>query len=329
MAVLTTNPADVLIEKLRRQFIPFLRNELRFADYAVAGSQPKGGGSKSLRWMLFNKITEDETGGLTEGDETDGEITTLSVTTLTTTVGEFGAWVKISSLADLAHTPETRAQYAEGLAEHGARTLDTLIRDAAANTTGDTFLVSGETAVNGGTLAATETAMAQDIAVIAGAFNQNDAKPVPGLGMYVCIVHGSVEQDIVTDVTTGRLSWSEVNKYVPGLDGQKKIIEGTPGAIYGCMVLRSNNIATEVLTNTITAYVNVALADHGVGRASFDAMTPSGARRGVKGPALMAKQSGPGDTSNALSMFSTLGWKFNSGQIRLDANRCITFYSAI
>ncbi len=61
MAVLTTNPADVLIEKLRRQFIPFLRNELRFADYATVGSQPKGGGSKSLRWMLVNKITQDET----------------------------------------------------------------------------------------------------------------------------------------------------------------------------------------------------------------------------------------------------------------------------
>jgi N4-gp56 family major capsid protein len=326
MAVLTTNPADVLVERLRRQFIPFLRNELRFADYAVAGSQPKGGGSKQLRWMLFNKISQDETGGLTEGSASDGEITTLSVTTITTTVAEYGAWVKISSLADLAHTPETRAQYAEGLAEHGARTLDTLLRNVADNST--TFLVSGETSTGGGTLATTETAMAQDIAVLAGRFNQNDAKPVPGVGMYVCIVHGAVEQDLVTDVTTGRLSWSEVNKYVPGLDGQKKIIEGSPGAIYGVLVQRSNNITTTVLTGTVTAYVNIAIADHAYGRASFDAMTPAGARRGVKGPALMAKQSGPQDTSNPLAMFSTLGWKFNSGQSLLDSNRCIVYYSA-
>ncbi len=327
MAVLTTNPADVLVERLRRQFIPFLRNKLRFADYAVPGAQPKGGGSKQLRWMLFNKITQDETGGLTEGSASDGEITTLSVTTISTTVAEYGAWVKISSLADLAHTPETREQYAKGLAEHGARTLDSLLRNVADDST--TFLVSGETATGGGTLAATETAQAQDIAVLAGRFNQNDAEPVPGVGMYVCIVHGSVEQDLVTDVTTGRLSWSEVNKYVPGIDGQKKIIEGSPGAIYGMMVLRSNNITTTVLTSTITAYVNIALADHGYGRASFDAMTPSGAKRGVKGPALIAKQSGPQDTSQALSMFSTLGWKFNSGQALLDSNRVIVFYSAI
>lgn len=327
MAVLTTSPANVLVERLRRQFIPFLRNKLRFADYAVAGAQPKGGGSKQLRWMLFNKISQDETGGLTEGSGSDGEISALTVATITTTVAEYGAWVKISSLADLAHTPETREQYAKGLAEHGARTLDTLLRNVADDTT--TFLVSGETATGGGTLAATETAMAQDIAVLAGRFNQNDAETVPGVGMYVCIVHGSVEQDLVTDVTTGRLSWSEVNKYVPGIDGQKKIIDGSPGAIYGMLVLRSNNITTTVLTNTITAYKNIAIADHGYGRASFDAMTPRGARRGVKGPALIPKQSGPQDTSNPLSMFSTLGWKFNSGQALLDVNRVILFYSAI
>lgn len=325
MAVLTSNPADVLIEKLRREFIPFLRNSLRFADYAKVGSQPKGGGSVSLRWMLFTKIDQDETGGLTEGDATDGEITTLSVTTITTTVAEYGAWVKISSLADLAHTPETRAQYAEGLGEHGARTLDTLLRNVADNTT--TFLVSGEVATGTGTLATTETAMAQDIAIISGRFNQNDAKPVPGLGMFVCIVHGEVEQDIVTDVTTGRLSWSEVNKHVAGIDGQKKIIEGTPGAIYGTMILRSNNITTAVLTNTVTAYKNIAIADSGYGRASFDAMTPKGGK--AKGPALLASSANGNDTSNPLRMFSTLGWKFNSGQALLDSNRVILYYSAV
>lgn len=327
MAVLTTSPADVLVERLRRQFIPFLRVKLRFADYTTPGSQPKGGGSKQLRWLLFNKITQDETGGLTEGSASDGEVTTLSVTTISTTVAEYGAWVKISSLADLAHTPETREQYAKGLAEHGARTLDTLLRNVADDTT--TFLVSGETATGTGTLAATETATAQDIAVLAGRFNQNDAEPVPGVGMYVCIVHSEVAQDIVTDVTTGRLSWSEVNKHVPGLDGQKKIIEGVEGAIYGCMVVRSNNITTTVLTNTITAYKNIALADYAVGRASFDAMTPRGARNGQKGPALIPKMSGPQDTSNPLSMFSTLGWKLNSGQALLDSNRAILFYSAV
>ncbi len=323
MAVTTASPADVLVERLRRQFIPFLRNALKFADFAVPAAQPKGGGSKQLRWLLFNKITQDETGGLTEGDASDGEISALTVNTVSTTVKEYGAWVKITSLADLAHTPETRAQYAEGLAEHGARTLDSLLRNIADDTT--TFLVSGETETGVGVLAATETANAQDIAVISGRFNQNDAKPAQG-GMYVVIVHGEVEQDLVTDVTTGRLAWSEVNKFVGGLDGQKKIIEGTPGAIYGTMVLRSNNIQTVVLTSTITAYVNIALADHGIGRASFDSMTPRGAR--ARGPALMAKQSGPGDTSNALSMFSTLGWKFNSGEALLDSERVIRYLSA-
>ena len=327
MSVLTTSPANVLSEKLRRQFIPFLRNALHFSDFATPGSQPKGGGAISLRWMIFDKITQDETGGLTQADATDGEITTLTVTTVSTTVAEYGAWVKISSLADLAHTPETRAQYAEGLGEHGARTLDSLLRVVCEQSADPTlFLVSGQAATGTGTLTVTDTAQAQDIAVISGRFNQNDCKPVLN-GLYVCIVHGAVEQDIVTDVTTGRLSWSEINKYVPGLDGQKKIIEGSPGAVYGTMILRSNNIATTVLTNTRTAYMNIALSKDALGRASFDAMTPAGAT--AKGPALMTRQSGPQDTSNPLGMFATIGWKFNSGQALLDANRVIVFFSAI
>lgn len=327
MAVLTTNPADVLIEKLRREFVPFLREELCFADYATPGQQPKGGGSYSLRWCLFTQITQDETGGLTEGSASDGEITTLSVTTVTTTVSEYGAWVSISSLADLAMTPETRSQYAEGLAEHGARTLDSLLRNVADNTT--TTFVAQETATGTGTLATTDSAIGQDLAILSGRFNQNDAKRFPSTGMFVCIVHGAVEQEIVTDVTTTRLSWSEVNKHVPGIDGQSKIIKGSAGAIYGMMLVRNNNITTAVLTNTVTAYVNIALAQHAIGRTSFDGMTPSGAPKGVKGPALIAKQSGPQDTSNALNMFATLGWKFNSGQALLDNARAIRYWTAV
>jgi len=326
MAVTSTSPADVILEKLRRQFVPFLRNELHFADYATEGAQPKSAGSKSMRWVLFTKITQDETGGLTEGSASDGEVSSLAVSTVTTTVAEYGAWVKITSLADLASTPETLAEYAKGLGEHAARTLDSLLRNVADGTT--TTLNAQDTATGTGTMISTDTAIAQDIAVISGRFNQNDCKGFASLGgMYVCIVHGKVEQDIVTDVTTGRLAWSDVNKYVPGIDGQKKIIQGSPGAIYGTMVLRSNNIATATVSTSVTGYLNIAMADHGLGRSSFEGMTPKGAK--AKGPALLSAKSDGRDTSNPLRMFSTLGWKFNSAQAILDVNRLILYRSAI
>ena len=163
--------------------------------------------------------------------------------------------------------------------------------------------------------------------MISGRFNQNDCETFDD-GMYVCIVHGEVEQDLVTDVTTSRLSWQEVNKYIPGIDGQKKIIGGSPGAIYGTKVLRSNLITTAVFTNTITAYMNVALAKDGIGRAGFKGMTPRGARPGSVGPQIITKQPGPNDTSNPLNMFSTVGWKAASGQALLHSLRALVYYSA-
>lgn len=324
MAVTTTAPADVLTERIRREFIPFLRNKLVIADHATEGSLEGNAGHKTLRWVMFNKLTADATTALPEANVASGEIVTLSVVTVTTTIAEYGAWAKISSLADVAATKETRDQYSKGFAEHGARTIDTLMRNLVTGATGGTYLIAGQTAKNTGTLATTGTATAQDVAVISGIFHINDAEEFDN-GYYVVVVHGEVEQDIVTDVTTTRLSWSEVNKHVPGMDGQQKIIRGTPGAIYGTMVLRSNLITTAVLTNTVTAYMNVALADYGIGRASFKGMTPRGAKS--VGPNIIIKNSGNEDTSNPLSMFGTLGWKAAQGQALLDVNRALVFYS--
>lgn len=327
MAVSTASPADVLVEKIRREWIPFLSEKLVALDWATPGTLEKNIGSKTLRWLEFNKITQDETGGLTEASATDGEVTGLSVTTYTTTMAEYGAWAKISSLADMAHTPETRNAYIKGFTEHGARTMDKLVLNAADDTT--TFLVSTEVAKNTGTLLTTETATAQDIAIITKIFRGNDAEPfTKNGGYYVCIVHSEVESDIVTDVTTTRLSWSEVNKHVQGLDGQKKIIQGSPGAIYGTMVQVSNNIGTTSLTAGVVAYKNIALAVDGVGCASFSGMTPKNVGGGAKGPRIVVKTSGSQDTSNPLSMFSTIGWKAAMGQAVLGNDRALVYYSS-
>ncbi len=328
MSVITTAPAGALLERLRREWIPFLRDELLFMDFTTEGTHENHGGSFSLRWTEFNRLTADETGGLTEADATDGEIATLSFTTYTTTVLEHGAWSKVGSLMEIASTKETRQQYVEAFGEHGGNTLDSLIRNAADDTA--TFLISGQTAASTGTLTTTDTATAQDVAIITKIFRGNNAKPVKNVGNYVLIVHSDVESDLVTDVTTTRLSWSEVNKHVPGFDGQKKIIDGTPGAVYGTMVLVSNKITSaNVLTNTVTAYKNIALARNAVARSSFSGMTPRGAIGGTKGPRIMTKTSGSQDTSNPLSMFSTIGWKAAQGQVVLGDNRAIVYYSAV
>jgi len=331
MSVNTASPADVLVERLRREWVPFLSEKLVLMDHATPGTLDRNVGSKTLRWLEFNKITQDETGGLTEASATDGEVAALSITTYTTTVGEYGAWAKLSSLVELAHTPQTRQAYIKGFSEHGARTMDSLVRDAISTATGftTTFLVSGETAKNTGTLATAETAIANDVAIITKIFRGNDAEPFTKLGgHYVCVVHSEVESDIVTDMTTTHLNWQEINKYVHGIDGQKKIVQGSPGAVYGTMIQVSNNITTATLTTGIVAYANLALAVDGVGVASFSGMTPKNSGGGAKGPRIIIKSSGSQDTSNPLSMFNTIGWKAALGQKALGNNRAIVYYSS-
>lgn len=326
MSVNTASPADVLVEKIRREWVPFLREKLVLMDYATPGTIERNVGSKTLRWIEFNQITQDETGGLTEADATDGEVSALSVTTYTTTIGEYGAWAKISSLADLAHNPQTRNAYIKGFAEHGARTMDSLIRNAADDTT--TFLISANKEKNTGTLATASSATAQDVAIVTKIFRGNDAEPfTKNGGYYVAVVHSDVEADLVTDVTTTRLNWSEVNKHVPGMDGQKKITKGSPGAIYGTMVLVSNQIERATLTNNVNAYKNICLAVDGVGCASFSGMTPNNVGGGAKGPRIVVKTSGSQDTSNPLSMFNTIGWKSAMGQAVLGNDRALVWYA--
>jgi len=326
MAVGTTAPADVLVEKIRREWVPFLSEKLVLMDWATEGTIEKNVGSKTLRWIEFNKITQDETGGLTEGSATDGEVANLSVTTYTTTIGDYGAWAKITSLADLAHNPQTRNAYIKGFAEHGARTMDSLIRNAADDTT--TFLISNNKAKSTGTLATADSATAQDVSVVTRIFRGNDAEPfTKNGGYYVAVVHSDVESDLVTDVTTTRMNWVEVNKHVPGMDGQKKIITGSPGAVYGTMVLVSNQIERATLTNNVNGYKNICLAVDGVGKTSFAGMTPNNVGGGAKGPRIVVKTSGSQDTSNPLSMFNTIGWKAACGQAKLGNDRALVWYS--
>jgi len=318
MAATTDNSqmAGLITTSIKRKFIPRLKNKLQFDPLAAKGKLEVRGGSKTLRWNLATDIGVYTT-ALGETTTTQNEVNTITISSTLMTVSDYGAFLKMSDLADSVWTRETREEHADIFAFSGAKTRDTLLRNVADDTT--TFFVSQETATGTGTLATTDTAIAQDLNVIRGRFNQNDAEEFESLnGNYALIVHGKVEQDMVADVTTNRLSWSVLIQNVNPQAERITNYKG-PGALLGVAVMRSNNITTTTLTNTVTAYVNLALADHGIGKTTLNQSDPR----------IIMKRPGPSTVSVPLDTYGIIGWKMRMAQALLDNDRAIIYYSAI
>lgn len=308
--------AGLITTSIRRKFIPRLVNRLQFDPLAAKGKLEMRGGSKTLRWNLMSDIGVFTT-ELGETTTTQNEVTTITVTSTLQTVNDYGAFVKMSDLADSVWTRETREEHADIFAYSGAKTRDTLLRNVADDTT--TFLVSQETATGTGILATTDTAIAQDLNTLRGRFNQNDADEFDHLnGNYAVIIHGKVEQDMVADVTTARLSWSPLIQNVNPQAERITNYKG-PGALLGMAVMRSNNITTTTLTNTVTAYVNIALADHGIGKTTINQSEPR----------VIMKRPGPSTVSVPLDTYGIIGWKMRMAQSLLSNDRAIIYYTAI
>ena len=325
-----TESAGLITTSIRRKFIPRLKNKLRFDPYCASGKLEMRGGSKTLRWNLAADIGAFTT-ALTEnttsyGVVPEGKISTITITSVLQTVSDYGAWTPISDLAESVWTSETREEYADIFSYSAAKTKDTLLRDAALATT--SYFTAQSTATAGTTIWATSTAIAQDLNYIRGAFDQADCDAFDSLGgNYLLVIHGEVEQDMVADVTTGRLSWSPLIQSVNAGYDRITNYKG-PGALLGVAVMRSNNIGTVVLTTSstpiglgaagVTVYKCVALADHGIGKTTLDQSEPR----------IIRKTPGPGTVSVPLDTFGTLGWKMRLAQGLLSSTRALTYYAA-
>lgn len=321
----TADQAGLITTSIRRKFIPRLKNKLRFDPYATPGKLELRGGTKTMRWNLASDILTYTT-ALTEDTTTsENSITTITITSVLATVADYGAWAPISDLADSAWTQETRDEYADIFAFSGAKTLDTLHRNAAQATTN--YLVAQNTVKNTGTVFTTTTALGQDLNYVRGFFDQGDCDSFDSLaGNYLLVIHGKQEQDMVADVTATRLSWSVLLQGTDSGIGKFVNYKG-PGALLGVAVMRSNNInkvyttvSTTPASNsgTVTAYAAVALADHGLGKTSLDQSEPR----------IIIKRPNSGTVSVPLDTYGTIGWKLRIATKNLDVARALVYYSA-
>lgn len=320
-----TQMAGLIAESIRRKFVPRLKNKLRFDPWCAPGKLDVRGGSKVLRWNIMSDIGTFTT-ALDETTTTQNEVLTITVSSVLMTVSDYGAFVKISDLADSAWTAETREEHSDIFSYAGAKTKDTLERNAALLTT--KYVVAQKTTANSGTLFATGTAIAQDLNTIRGWFDQNDCEPFDDAGgNYALIIHGKVEQDMVADVTNTRLSWSPLLQYTEGNANKYMAYKG-PGTLLGMAVQRSNNLTQIVCTvsstppsnsGSVTAYACIAMASFGMGKTTLDQAEPR----------IIMKRPGPSTVSVPLDTYGTMGFKLRMAQSVLDVTRVVTYYAAV
>jgi N4-gp56 family major capsid protein len=313
------NAAGLWTTYILRKFIPTLRQNTVVSQYCEPAMLPKGEGAAVARWNIMDKIVVDTT-ALVEASATDNEITEITVTSVESTIAEYGNWMKVSDLTEETVTSSALDAYADAFAYAGAQTIDTLLYNEAVTTTN--FLHAGDTASGGATLLATNLLTAQDVAVAGSLLRSKYARGFDSLnGKYALLISPDQEQDLVTDVTTTRLSWSEVKKNV-ATAYENQIERKNNGDLVGSLGRVSVFLADVVgtVTEDVAAWRAIALARYGVGWLGLGENKPK--------PKIIMKRPGPQDTSNPLNQYMTIGWKVKMADKLLNANCVFVVYSA-
>ena len=133
---------------------------------------------------------------------------------------------------------------------------------------------------------------------------------------YAAILTPSQEAQITTEVTTGRVYWSNAVVNVPGAEGQLKFVNGYIGSVYSTCVYITQNF----LSATFTAAVSVGymLGADAIAAVAFKQMAPQVITNDVNSPF---------KNVNSIAWHANFGAKIVATQAA-GQNRIIKIYSA-
>jgi len=321
----TSTEREVQNEYIERRFLEFLKPQLQFFKFAQEGDVPQGAGD-SIRWLDFPKMTVD-TSSLSESTATDNEISSYSAISVSGAILPYGQWLKVSEQAAKTAVLGTLDAISERLSELGARTVDTLLLNAAA--TGTKYFKQGQTASATGFITSSDTLRAVTFSYINA---ELQAGGVGGFasegGQYAAILSPVQIAHLQAEPTTasGNVTWSEINKQIPGMQGQGKMLTAEAGSLFNIALKASPLIAragfvetsgTHSSPATLSGYVGYVLGKDGLGRAGIGDMEPT----------VIVKKPGNQDTSQPLNTFWTYGVKFRAAHKLLDDDRVMQIHS--
>ena len=321
-----TSNREVQNEYINRRFLEFLKPQLQFFKFAQEGDVPQTMGD-FIRWLDFPKMTVDVT-ALDQTSAGDNEISAYAAIAVSGQILPYGQFLKISENQAKTAAGGTLDAISARLAELGARTVDTLLMNAALTTT--KYFKQGQIASATGFITATDTLRAVTLAYINAEFQDGGVTGFDAEGgQYAAILAPAqiTHLQVEPSTTSGNITWSEVNKYQLGPNAQGKILNSEAGSLFNIALKASPLIAkrgfvetsgTHLAPTTLSGYVGVVLGKDGIGRAGIGDMEPS----------VIIKKPGTQDTSQPLNSYWTYGVKFRAAHQLLDEDRVMTLHSA-
>ena len=283
-----------------------LTPELVFTKYGQKKSAPRHEGT-TVNFRRFNAI-DPKTTALTEGVTPDGSA--LTVTSVTATVEQYGDFVRITDMLDLAGIDPVVTEMAQVLGESAGLTIDTIVRDVVTN--GTSVQYAGAKTQRS-LVVADDVLSATEIRKAVRTLRKNNAKPIEG-GYYIGIVDPETAFDLMNDPL-----WQDISKY----NGGQAIMAGEIGKLGGVRFVETSNGATVengASSNPITLHKTMIIGADAYGVVDI---------AGTSKPQMIIKGVESGGTADPLNQRSTVGWKALFAAIRLQELAMIRIEHAV
>lgn len=241
----------------------------------------------------------------------------LTDQSVSATLAVYGRHTVVSDLLDYTSIDEAANEKKDTMATHASVVADTLARELMY--TGSTVQFANSRA-SLATIAASDILTSTEIRKAVRTLKKNNAMPFED-GYFIGKVGPDTVYDLMADTT-----WVNSHTYKDGVN----LYDGEIGRLFGARFIEcSSNQKTEA--STVTVYSNFIHGQQAFGAVSLEG-APKASKdegRGRRNMQLIIKQDGGNnDTSNPLSLYFTIGWKFLDALATLNATWSVNIKTA-
>lgn len=265
-----------------------------------------------MKTVNFTRHTQPAvaTGGLTEG--TNPTAVTVSGATVSVTLVEYGSYTNISKFYERTSIDVGLKEQVESMGVNAGESIDTIIRNVLITAGGTAQYTDSSTSCT----SVASSVDSSDIRKAVRTLKKNKAIPFEGSQgnpVFGSLIGPEIAYDLLGDTT-----WQATQQYV-NPDPMKRGILGT---FFGVEFVETNNNYKPNSSGS-GGYVTWIFGKEAYGVVSIDSedVTSPGAAK------LVMKDSGPNDTYNPLSLWSTLGWYAPFNAVVLNTDWIIELYA--
>jgi hypothetical protein len=314
-----TQAAALLTTWINPKFVAALERDLTAVKFTTKAIIPPGMGRVG-RLVSFTSAPG-TSAALADGTST-GNLVDITTNTTNISIAEYGEFMQVFRVVDYAQASGAREEILKRFAHGGRIKLDSLVlAEFGKNVTN---ILGTLQTVNGAGALGTPTAPTGAAAIITARkkVRDNYAQPfygVPGHtdGHYACIIGEQASLDIVTEFTTGRMTWGQAVTNVAGKIGQERYVNGYIGSIYGTAVHVSQQLVGGPSFSGVNVTNAFVIGDGAVGALAFEDMEPQ----------VFVNTPTSASTNNPYRNFSTVAWHAYFATAVNDASRACKLYT--